>query len=70
MLKDTYPNPNDEYISEYDRCHLKAYNNSNVTLETCSKWVYSKKYFKETIVTKVNNFCSSNEFYFTQKTKC
>ena len=39
---------------DYDKCNLVNYNDSlSSNLTKCSKWVYSKKYFENTIVTQV-----------------
>ncbi len=53
MIQKYIPPPKDEFLGDYDGCHLKIIDNENVTLESCQSWVYSRKYFKETMISKV-----------------
>ena len=47
-----------KYIAKNDHCHIRSYLNESesFTLQKCNKWVYSKKYYDETIVTLVLTF--------------
>lgn len=56
------PPPKDKsYKDEYDKCQIRVYSvnftevnaNSSYTLQKCNEWVYSKKYFKDTLMTDV-----------------
>lgn len=39
----------------YDRCTLRVFQpNGSSTIEKCHQWVYSRKYFEETLMTEVN----------------
>lgn len=57
--------------TKYDTCHIKKYEsnsaNLNFTLVKCDKWVYSKKYFEETVSTKVIflSFALNLNLYFS-----
>ena len=44
------------FTADYDKCNIKVYagnDSDSYTLEKCNKWVYSKKYFGETLGSKV-----------------
>jgi hypothetical protein len=65
-LIDKYiPLNHDPNINEFfDKCHVKSFfnesfsnNTSNYTLNTCSEYVYSKKYYESTLVTEVLKTC-------------
>ena len=54
------PPPKDKtFKDDYDKCQYRDYNKptngENFTLVKCDKWVYSKKYFQESIITEVYN---------------
>ena len=58
LVQKFIPLAKEGFLDDYDGCHLKQYgsilnNISNFTLVDCKRWVFYKKYFGETIVTKV-----------------
>jgi OCT family organic cation transporter-like MFS transporter 4/5 len=57
------------YTDIYDKCHIKVYENSlaNFTLAKCDQYVYSKEYFKGTLMTDWNLLCdkSSKKSFFS-----
>lgn len=43
------------YRDKYDKCRIKVFNGEKkFNLTKCENWVYSKKYFDNTLVTEVN----------------
>lgn len=55
-LIDVYIPFKNSHNNTYDSCNIKNYDQNkinNFSLVKCDKWVYSKKYFDETIVTQV-----------------
>jgi len=58
LIKEYILPAKDAFSGEYDGCQIKSFsrptNVSNYTLESCSQWVYSKEFYGESMVTKVN----------------
>jgi hypothetical protein len=51
------------YKNMYDNCHIKVYSDNdlaNFTLAKCDEYVYSREYFKETLMTKWNLVCDNS----------
>jgi hypothetical protein len=66
------PPSSKSFKDEYNKCEIKVYsnetenkiesssnNNTNFKLQKCKEWVYSKKYFKNTLVTDWNYVCDN-----------
>ena len=70
MIKKYIPLSDNDYKTNFDRCHLKTYlddvNNfydtdkpwqnsytENITLVKCDEWVFSKRYFENTLNSEV-----------------
>lgn len=44
----------DGFKSKYDKCNLYNYSDTgNATKSKCNKWVYSKQYFEDTLISDV-----------------
>ena len=56
MIQKYIPPPKDEFLGDYDQCKFRSDESENVTLESCNSWVFSKKYFKETMISKVRKY--------------
>jgi hypothetical protein len=57
-LVDKYIPLNDKSSKDpYDKCILKVFSNeTDFSLQKCNEWVYSQKYFGQTLITKVFHF--------------
>ena len=64
------PPSSKSYKDEYNKCEIKVYNlnstenddlssNNTFRLQKCKEWVYSKKYFQNTLVTDWNYVCDN-----------
>jgi hypothetical protein len=47
------------YTNETENNHHSSSNNTNFVLQKCNQWVYSKKYFQNTLVTEWNYVCDN-----------
>ena len=71
LVKTFIPPPKSKsFTSDYDKCNIKVYSGNDsdsYTLEKCQKWVYSKKYFGETLASKVGLQINLNYFLVSKK---
>ena len=57
LIEKFIPSPKDSSLGKYDQCKIKNYTSfENFTINSCGKWVYSREFFKDSMITEVSKF--------------